>query len=142
MSSSKEVFRGPGEGEILKAFGLDFGIRIAGSETNGAWFAFEFELARGGEVPPHIHKNEEEVIFVLEGEIKSRVGERIVNASAGSCHLVPRGTVHGQTNRGTTTARLLLVFSPPHLEGMLREASRVSDDQFPEIAAKYGMEFV
>lgn len=51
-------------------------------------------------------------------------------------------TVHSQTNRSTTAARLLLVFSPPHLEGLLREASRVSDDQFPEIVAKYGMEFV
>lgn len=131
---------GPGEGLDGRVFGLEMTRRVRGADTDGAFFAVEFELAPGEEIPPHVHHNEEEVLYVVGGEIESRVGDERVDAPAGSCHTIPRGTVHAQANRGTEPATLLVAFSPPHLEDLFERSTDLTEEEFGELAAEYGME--
>lgn len=135
-----ESILGPGEGLHGQAFGLDMTRRVSGADTDGAFCAVEFELPPDEEIPPHIHHNEEEVLYVIEGEIKSQVGEETYDAPAGSCHTIPRGTAHGQSNHGTEPATLLLMFSPPHLEEPYKQSIEAESDKFEELAADYGLE--
>lgn len=61
----------------------------------------------------HIHKNTEESIFVIEGEMEFRLGNNKFRASSGDCVLANRGIGHGLQNVGNTTARLMTMYPNP-----------------------------
>jgi uncharacterized cupin superfamily protein len=61
--------------------------------------------------PRHLHRNDDEAWYVLEGVLRVQVGDKITEACAGSAVLVPRGTVHTYWNPGTGVARYLLVMT-------------------------------
>lgn len=133
---------GPGEGEISSALGFKFSLKAMGNDTRGAYFAVEFELPPGAGVPPHTHENEEEAILVISGELTNSVGDEVTISSAGSFCLVPRGTVHAQTNEGTEPVRLFLIISPSDIEGMFLEMDGKSDEEVVALMPKYGMNLV
>ncbi|MFB3906283.1 MAG: cupin domain-containing protein [Acidobacteriota bacterium] len=93
---------------------------VTGAQSGGAYFIMEAIVPPGGGPPPHIHRREEESFYVLEGQLDIRVGNEVFQASAGDFAHTPRDTVHGFRNVGTDKARLLLIFSPEGLEGILR----------------------
>jgi mannose-6-phosphate isomerase-like protein (cupin superfamily) len=62
--------------------------------------------------PLHLHHNDDEAWYVLEGMMCVRVGETVVEVGAGSSVLVPRGTVHTYWNPGPGPVRYLLVMTP------------------------------
>ena len=51
--------------------------------------------------PTHIHQTEDEFFYVVSGEFKLKLGDRIVSAPAQSVMFVPRGTAHTFQNVGT-----------------------------------------
>ena len=61
--------------------------------------------------PLHLHRNDDEVWYVLEGNLCVRVGENVVEASAGSAVFVPRGTAHTYWNPGPVLVRYLLIMT-------------------------------
>ena len=76
-----------------------------------------------GDGPPqHIHKAEDEVFYVLEGEVAVLLGERTIGATAGSFVLIPRGTRHAFSRIGQEPAKLLAIFSPPGFERFFEDA--------------------
>src|ERR1700756_647309 len=58
--------------------------------------------------PLHLHRNDDEAWYVLEGALCVRVGKDIVEAQAGSAILVPRGTPHTYWNPASVLLRYLL----------------------------------
>jgi uncharacterized cupin superfamily protein len=62
--------------------------------------------------PPHIHRSDDEALFVLEGRLGFRVGEEEHEVGAGESILVPRGTAHSYWNPASEPARYLLVMTP------------------------------
>ena len=131
---------------------------VTGEESGGAYFAMEALVPPGGGPPLHIHRNEEETFYVLEGEMEFRLGEDTITAGAGDFVNVPRGTVHRFENTGTKTARLLLTFTPAGIEHWFEEtlerapndvdAADVPDNveevaaRYDAAAPRYGIEFV
>ena len=61
--------------------------------------------------PLHMHRNDDEAWYVLEGTLCVRVGKDVVEARAGSSVLVPRGTPHTYWNPGAGLTRYLLVMT-------------------------------
>jgi mannose-6-phosphate isomerase-like protein (cupin superfamily) len=61
--------------------------------------------------PLHLHRNDDEAWYVLEGALCVRVGKEVVEARAGSGVFVPRGTVHTYWNPGPGLVRYLLVMT-------------------------------
>jgi quercetin dioxygenase-like cupin family protein len=61
--------------------------------------------------PLHLHRNDDEAWYVLEGTLCVRVGKDVVEAVAGSAVFVPRGTPHTYWNPGTGLVRYLLVMT-------------------------------
>ena len=54
-------------------------------ENDGAFAIGEHSLEPGIlAAPPHTHSNEDEISFVLEGEIGVMIGEEVIRAPAGS----------------------------------------------------------
>ena len=62
--------------------------------------------------PPHIHHQETEAFYVLEGTFEFVRDEGTVRAGAGDYVHIPRGVVHGFTNVGVAPARLLGIVTP------------------------------
>jgi quercetin dioxygenase-like cupin family protein len=146
-SSSGLTFWGPGD---------SYRFLITGAESSGAYFAMEAIVPPGGGPPPHIHRNEDESFYVLEGEVEFLLGDRIVTGTTGDFVNVPRGTVHRFHNASAVRARLILTFTPAGIEKFFEETlERATDtDQPPpdniqavaaryaEAAPRYGIEFL
>jgi mannose-6-phosphate isomerase-like protein (cupin superfamily) len=62
--------------------------------------------------PLHLHHNDDEAWYVLEGMLCVRVGDKDVEAKAGSAVFVARGTPHTYWNPGSGPLRYLLVMTP------------------------------
>jgi mannose-6-phosphate isomerase-like protein (cupin superfamily) len=61
--------------------------------------------------PKHVHHNDDEAWYVLEGVLRVQVGNDEVEAQAGAGVLVPRGTPHTYWNPGPSRVRYLLVMT-------------------------------
>jgi mannose-6-phosphate isomerase-like protein (cupin superfamily) len=96
---------------------------LAGAEVGNST---ELALARlrvhpGKSGDTHVHRNCEESIYVVDGEIECGIGERRIRMSAGACAVVPRGAVHTIRCVGTAPAELLLGYSAAQREYALAE---------------------
>ena len=65
------------------------------------------EMAPGGGMEQHVHGDEDDSFYVLEGEMTFFFGEEKALARPGTFLLVPPGTSHGFKNEGSVPARML-----------------------------------
>ena len=102
-----------------KRYYFDVGLGsvcLSGTDTGGAYCLLEVSLAPGMGVPRHTHTREDEVYFVLAGELEATVGEKTFVLRPGDTLLAPRDIPHKLRNSGNTTNHYLLVFSPAGFE--------------------------
>ena len=91
----------------INAFGLDVRVLLTTEATGGA-ISVLMAWHKPGEGPPdHVHFNQDEVFFVLEGSYELTVGGETKTAGPGTTVFIPRNVVHRFKNVGGTTARLL-----------------------------------
>ncbi len=117
---------------------------MTGRETGGAYFAMEAVVPPGGGPPLHIHRNEDETFYVVEGECDFRLGDETLTAGPGDFVNVPRGSVHAFHNAGAAPARMILTFTPANIEKFFEETleralnpSQAPPDNIEEVAARY-----
>ena len=99
-------------GRSIAAGPLVMRIIEDGSHTSGTHAVVEFTLNGQFSPPPHIHRQHEEVIYVLEGEMALPVGGQTVRLGAGDAFVTPTGLPHTFSNGGDGTLRFLLTISP------------------------------
>ena len=109
----------PGEGEHLWFFGGLTTIKADGMATDGRMMLTEQSARRGGGSPLHVHHNEDEWFYVLEGELTIWVAGQTVVASAGSFVFGPRDVPHTFIV-SSDEARFLLVTQAAGFEGFVR----------------------
>lgn len=91
---------------------------VTGAESHGGCFIVEGLLAPGGGPPPHVHRNEDESFYVLEGTATFEAVGKTLHAKPGDFMHVPRGTMHSIRNDTDKPARALVVISPAGPTGM------------------------
>ena len=102
-----------------KRYFFDVGLGsvcLSGTDTGGSYCLLEVSLAPGMAVPRHTHTREDEVYFVLAGELEVTVAEKTFVLQPGDTLLAPRDIPHALRNSGDTTNHYLLVFSPSGFE--------------------------
>ena len=114
----------PGAGERIWITGDTVGIKATAADTGGAYTMLEVISAPGNGPPPHVHENEDEAFYVLDGTFELVVDGRPIRAEAGAFVLVPRGTVHRWRCAGERPGRMMILFTPGGIEGFFREAGR------------------
>jgi quercetin dioxygenase-like cupin family protein len=123
MSASQDTIaplaHGPGEGEHLWFFGGLTTIKADGAETGGRVMVTEQLMPRGSGSPLHVHHNEDEWFYVLEGELTIWVEGTTIPAGAGSFVFGPRDVPHTFVV-SSEQARFLLVTEPAGFEGFVR----------------------
>jgi quercetin dioxygenase-like cupin family protein len=147
---------GEGLGERLIWLGELTILKVTGAETGGRYTLAEVYVTQEGAPPLHVHHNEDEAFYVLEGEITVHVGERTLKGPPGAFLWAPRDIPHTYTVDSRPYARVLFFFSPAGFEGLIRAtsepaqsltpplASEVSIDyeQLESLAREYGVEFL
>jgi quercetin dioxygenase-like cupin family protein len=106
------------EGEKLSFLGAPTWMKATGEQTGGVLALIEQILPPGAGSPWHLHHNEDESLYVIEGELLFIVGEEQQRISAGPGTYVfgPRGIPHGFRNDGPVPVRLLLQGTPAGFE--------------------------
>ncbi len=105
-AGARVVVLGPGKGRPIPGR-EEVVLKATGADTGGAVAFLEATTAPGDGPSPHVHHDNDELFYVLEGRMRFRVGEREVEAGAGAFLFVPRGTVHAARNVGAGPVRLL-----------------------------------
>jgi quercetin dioxygenase-like cupin family protein len=97
-------------------------IKAAGEETDHLYTIVEVLEPQGAKAPLHLHHNEDEAFYILEGEMTFYVGEDTIKARPGSFVFGPRDVPHAYIV-DSGPARLLFVLSPPGFEGFIEAVS-------------------
>jgi quercetin dioxygenase-like cupin family protein len=112
-----------GAGEAWWWFGISLvTIKATGKETEGRYTLVEVLEPEGAEAPLHVHHNEDEGFWILEGELTFQVGDETIKASPGSFLFGPRDVPHGYTV-DSGPARMLFVLSPAGFEEFIYATS-------------------
>ena len=114
-----------------KRYYFDVGLGsvcLSGTDTGGAYCLLEVSLAPGMAVPRHTHTREDEVYFVLAGELEVTVEEKIFVLRQGDTLLAPRDIPHELRNSGDITNHYLLVFSPSGFEEFIMATALPAPD--------------
>jgi quercetin dioxygenase-like cupin family protein len=113
----RAIAMAPGEGVTMpNPVGGPVTFKVRGAETGGALTALETVVAPGEGPLLHVHGGEEELLYVLEGEVRFRLGDDWFSTAPGGCVFVPRGVPHAFQNVGEAPARMLVVFTPAGME--------------------------
>lgn len=124
-----------GEAEVV--------VRLSSEQTGGAFALFEEHAPV--DTPLHVHANEDELFYVLEGEHVFQVGDREHRAGPGGLVFAPRGVPHAQRRVVQRAGRILVLASPGGLEGFFRALAdadaegRLGPDAYAEASERHGI---
>lgn len=113
-------------------------------QTGGAYALAEQEIRPGNGAPPHIHRNEDESFYILEGEFAATVDGVEKRLNKGDFIHIPRGSVRSFSNVGSSHGRLLILHVPGSASGFYIAMGKLP---FPPdlvevaaLAARHGIE--
>jgi uncharacterized cupin superfamily protein len=101
-----------GQGSPLHVIGNRVTQKLTLAETAGAYYVFEVVTPPGAGVPPHVHKHEDEIIYLIDGQLSILLGDRRFQAGSGDTIHFPRFQSHAFQNNGATDARTLWTVIP------------------------------
>jgi quercetin dioxygenase-like cupin family protein len=81
--------------------------------------------------PSHVHRNEDEYSYVIEGEVGFEIGGEVRTAGAGELVAKPRGIPHAFWNATDEPARVLEVIAPGGFETYFAELAELIPPAVP-----------
>lgn len=129
--------------------GLPTWQRLAAERSGGSMGVVEQEIVAGFASPYHVHHREDELWYVLGGEVRFVSGATSIVVPAGGIAFLPRDIPHGFQVMGERAARMLCVTTPAGFERFIAENS----DPLPPVAgpnmqrllettSRYGLEIL
>jgi mannose-6-phosphate isomerase-like protein (cupin superfamily) len=154
LMSSTESNVSPGQDTAWWYGGL-MEIKTRAEDTAGALGVLEGRFPYKGYGPAlHVHSGEDEAIYVLEGQIRFRVGDDEFVAGPGTWVWQPRGVPQAFSVE-SDSARALIIFTPGGLERMFQDGGvpaaesaepppqpQPDPETMAALATRFGFEFV
>ena len=109
--------------EQIKLGGEPNDCKVSAQDTDGALCIFEFTGGGGG--PRHLHPHQDEWIYVIDGDLDVRLGDKQFLLGNGESIFLPRKVAHtwGCVNR--KSAKIINVYQPAgRMEEFFREVGR------------------
>lgn len=125
-----------GEGQPMSWFTAAFRLKASDQQLG----AMELEAAPGVEPPMHVHRNEDEWYYLLDGDVSFHVGADTYRGGPGSFVFFPRAVPHTFTIE-SPTARMLLLNAPGGFERMFELAPSTPEEAIAALA-RYDVEVV
>ncbi len=106
----------------------------------------EHRNQKKGGPPRHLHHNEDEWFYPIEGQYVVAVGSARYELKAGDSILAPKGTPHTWAFVGETPGRMLIAFAPAgKMEAFFRDTEKRDPGGYTaeaEVYRTYGMELL
>jgi quercetin dioxygenase-like cupin family protein len=112
---------GPGEGPGYLFHGAAVVMKASGEDTVGQLAVMESTYPAGLFVNEHVHAGEDEMFYVLAGELSVFCEENRWTVAPGSFVFVPRDHRHGFVVTSEELARALVVTGPAQLDRQIAE---------------------
>jgi quercetin dioxygenase-like cupin family protein len=141
-----DVQRGSnGKGPRPSQWGDAIRLLATGADTKGCCALVEITTRRGAEPPLHLHHREDQVVYVLEGDVTFWLEDERLPRSAGTSVVLPAGREHGFAVE-SDEAKLLVIVTPAGLEDFYAAVTETVPAGQPAIewlvtlAARHGVE--
>ncbi len=131
---------GGDEGEAFWLLGMLEIIKISGADTDGEYGLIEVTVRAGEGSPWHVHPEEDEWFYVLDGDVSFHVGDETYRCTSGAFVSFPQGIPHTFTIE-SPSARILVLNTPGGFERMFELAPK-SPEEAQRALAEYGVEIV
>ncbi len=130
-------FAGPGggEGNVAEIF-------ATAEQTGGVWGVWGYTAEPKFGPPLHIHRDEDEFFYVLNGEFALQLGDCVKIAPAGSFAYIPKNVEHTYRNVRDTPGELLGVVTPGGFEGFFAGLPGADPETVEALAKKHAMDSV
>src|SRR5437764_11416617 len=138
----------PGQGPVRNmAPGRAATLKLQNGETQESLMMFEEVAPVGTVTPMHLHRDSDEVAYVLSGEITFKIGDDITVGGPGTCAFFPRNVPHAWKNTGSETGRVLFLYTPAAAGGYVEEllerpAGPITDEERKKLCERYRWEVV
>lgn len=131
-----------GEYRGLGVSHIDF--KLCPADDNGLFVIENVFHARGGPAR-HLHYEQDEWFYALEGEFIIEIGEERLHLAPGDSVLAPRRVPHVWAYVGDGRGRMLIAFTPAgRMEAFFREVTKADamPPQDPTLWQEHGMELL
>ena len=118
---------GPDEGRVYEFHGSTVVIKASGEDTIGQLGVLEFSYPPQLRVHPHVHDGEDEMFYLLAGELTGFCGDSQWTAKAGTFVFVPRNRLHGFTVTSSEPAKALVITGPSQLDRQIARRGASAD---------------
>jgi quercetin dioxygenase-like cupin family protein len=141
-------FLGHGQDRFATPRGLGItrvNFKVASADTDGRVFVTEQTMLAKGGPPRHLHLDQEEWFYSLEGEFILEVGPDRFTLNPGDSAFAPRRIPHVWAYVGTGPGRLLIAFTPAgQMEAFFHAVAQTNamPAQDPALWRAHGMEVV
>jgi len=140
------VHAGGGTHLDMGAPGRFAALKLLGHQTNQSVMLFEETVPAGTKSLFHLHRDSDEVAWVLAGEITFKIGDEVSVGGSGTCAFFPRNVPHAWKNSGSETGRVLFLYTPAaaggYVEELLHRPRPMSADDSKELRERYHWELV
>jgi quercetin dioxygenase-like cupin family protein len=137
----------PGRGPVSP--GRSFSLKLRGGETGDSIMMFEETIPAGTKSTYHLHRDSDEVAYVLTGEVTFKIGDEVTVGGPGTCAFMRRGVPHAWKSTGAETGRVLFLYTPAKAGGLIEEQQRtgrkfgsMNDRELAEMLQRYGWELL
>jgi quercetin dioxygenase-like cupin family protein len=117
-------------------------VLATAEQTGGAFGVWRYEIPPGGGPGSHIHRAEDEFVYVLSGTFDFQLGADVSRAPAGSFVFIRRDAVHTFKNVGSEPGTLLGGVTPAGFEGYFVKWKGADEDSLNALRAEHNMEVV
>ena len=117
------------EGEAYWLLGMLQTIKISRDDTAGQYGLLEIVVPEGVGSPWHVHPEEDEWFYVLEGALTCYVGDTRLDLTTGGFAFGPKNVPHTFIGAGPEPARALVGFAPMQFEGFQREVGEPAPER-------------
>jgi mannose-6-phosphate isomerase-like protein (cupin superfamily) len=122
--------------------------KVRSDQTDDQYTVLELVLSSREGAPLHVHQREDEIMFIVEGELDVQYGTEIHHALPGAIIVLPKGQPHAFLNSGQTPTRVLITAIPGGLDRYFEEVAALSGSDtagrglIEEINKRYEIEFL
>jgi len=134
--------------ERVKLFGSSPNdCKVSTSDTDGAMCVFESTVSQKGGPPTHVHDDQDEWFYIMEGEFEFQVGDDRFRLGTGDSVLAPRKIPHVWARVSDKPGRMMVLFQPAgKMEDFFRELGKLTafprSEDAQRIFMAHGMKIV
>lgn len=136
---------GGGKHFASPTLGRSFAMKLLGRETGESIMMFEETLPGGTASLYHLHRDSDEVAWVLAGQFTFKIGDQVAVGGPGTCAFMPRNVPHAWKNTGSETGRVLFLYTPAAAGGLIEALSErrpADDDEHKKLFERHRWEVV